>query len=158
MDANGRDAQVWGTARQDALVVDALERRRVADLVRGFADEVTRSGARAVGYWVAAVDMGPDQLSEVVGSGFRRLAEDLAFAIEMDDEELLVDEVVWLTHLLHVRQYDAEKLVLMTLETFEASLAAVCPAEVLGLARPILTAGRQAVPTALITLRSAPQQ
>ena len=100
--------------------------------------------------------MGPDQLSEVVGSGFRRLAEDLAFAIEMGDDALLVDEVIRLTRLLHVRGYDAEKWVRMTLETFEASLAAVCPPEVLTLARPILAAGRQAVSPTLAALHAPP--
>jgi hypothetical protein len=143
------------SARQDGSVADAATRRRVAELIRRFADDVTRSGVQAVGYWVAPADMGPDQLSEVVGSGFHRLAEDLAFAIEMGDDALLVDEVVWLTRLLHVRGYDAEKWVLMTLETFEASLAAVCPSEVLTFARPILTAGRQAVPQTLAALPPA---
>jgi hypothetical protein len=145
-------------AEQDIRSMDAVARRRVADMVRGFADDVTRSGVRAVGYWVAPTDMGPDQLSEVVGSGFRRLAEDLAFAIEMDDDALLVDEVIWLTHLLYVRHYDAEKWVLLTLETFEASLAAVCPAEVLTVARPILAAARQAVPPTLAALRPPPRE
>jgi glutamate/tyrosine decarboxylase-like PLP-dependent enzyme len=156
MENRRSDVQREDSARQDAPVADTVTRRRIAELVRRFADDVTRSGVQAVGYWVAPADMGPDQLSEVVGSGFRRLAEDLAFALEMSDDALLVDEVVWLTRLLHVRGYDAEKWVLMTLETFEASLAAVCPPEVLTLAGPILAAGRQAVPDTLAALRSGP--
>jgi hypothetical protein len=143
------------TEQQAGQGENAVARRRIADLVRGCAGDVTRSGVQAVGYWVAPADMGPDQLSEVVGSGFRRLAEDLAFAIEMDDAALLADEVVWLTRLLHARGYDAEKWVLLTLETFEASLAAVCPPEVQPPAQLILAAGRQAVAQTLAALRAA---
>ena len=145
------------TEQQTGQVEGAVSRREIAARVRACADDVTRSGTQAVGYWVAPVDMGPDQLSEVVSSGFRRLAEDLAFAIEMDDAALLVDEVVWLTRLLQVRGYDAEKWVLMTLETFEASLAAVCAPEVLTLAQPILAAGRQAVAQTLAARRAGPE-
>ncbi len=139
-DGPGRETEQHGSD-----VVDLVTRRRVADLIRRFASDVTRSGVQAVGYWVAPADMGPDQLSEVLGAGFRRLAEDLAFAIEMNDAALLVDEVIWLTRLLQAQGYDARKWVLMTLETFEASLAAVCPPEVLALAGPILVASRQCI-------------
>jgi hypothetical protein len=145
------------TEQQAMQVEDVMARREIADRVRACADDVTRSGVQAVGYWVAPVDMGPDQLSEVVSSGFRRLAEDLAFAIEMDDVALLVDEVVWLTRLLHGRGYDAEKWVLLTMETFEASLVAVCAPEVLPLAQPILAAGRQAVAQTLAAERAGPE-
>jgi hypothetical protein len=154
MEQNGSNAQVRGTGQPAADVVDVVARRRVADLIRRFATDVTRSGVQAVGYWVAPADMGPDQLSEVLGSGFRRLAEDMAFAIEMDDDALFIEEVIWLTHLLHAQGYEAGKWVRMTLETFEASLAAVCPPEVLTLAGPILATSRQAIDPTLAALRS----
>lgn len=154
---NSSDVRVEEPARQAASAVDGVSRRRIAAVVRGQAEALTRSGTGAVGYWVAPADMGPDQLSEIVGSGLRRLAADLAFAIEMDDAALFVDEIVWLTRLLHVRGYDAEKWVLLTLDTFEASLAAVCPPEVLPAASPILAAARQAVPQTLDALRASPE-
>ncbi len=152
MEPNRRKAQGPGTEQHETDVADQGARRRVADLIRRFATDVTRSGVQAVGYWVAPADMGPDQLSEVLGAGFRRLAEDLAFAIEMDDAALLVDEVVWLTRLLQAQGYDAGKWVRMTLETFEASLAAVCPPEVLTLAGPILATSRQSIDPTLAAL------
>jgi hypothetical protein len=152
MELNGVEGPGRETAQQAPDVVDLVARRHVADLIRRFATDVTRSGVQAVGYWVAPADMGPDKLSEVLGAGFRRLAEDLAFAIEMDDAALLVDEVIWLTQLLHAQGYDASKWVLMTLETLEASLAAVCPPEVLTLAGPILTTSRQSIGPTLAAL------
>jgi hypothetical protein len=133
----------------------ADDRQRVAEMVRHHADAITRSGLQGLGYWLRMPDIGPDRLSEWVGDGFRRLAADLAFAIEMDQPGLLTDNVRWLVQMMQARGYDAEQIAQMTLETFEASLAAVCPAEVLVWAAPLLAEARLAVAQTAAELRAS---
>ena len=151
MEQNGTEVERWATeaARRDA----AEERQRVAALVRHHAEAVTRSGVQNLGYWLRPPDIGPDQLSEWLGAGFRQLAANLALALEMDQPGLLTDEIAWLVQMLHNRGYDAETLVRQTLDTFEASLAAVCPPEVPTTAAPLLAAARQRLTETVATLK-----
>jgi hypothetical protein len=140
MEQNG--TQVERRAAEAAGRDAAAERRRVAGLLREQAEAVTRSGVQNLGYWLRPPDIGPDQLSEWLGGGFGQLAANLALALELDQPGLLTDEIAWLAQMLHHRGYDAATLVRQTLDTFEASLAAVCPPEVPAAAAPLLAAAR----------------
>jgi hypothetical protein len=125
-----------------AAAVTQAERARLAEEVRRHAEDLARPDVQALAYWMRPEDVGMDQLSEFVGAGFRRLAHDLAFAMEMDTPDLFSDEIVWLVGILDVRGYDPRQVV-TALQIFEMALAAVCPSEVLALARPIMSAGHQ---------------
>src|SRR5689334_19558479 len=90
--------------------VSQAERTRAAEQVRQCADALTRPDVQALAYWMRPEDVGLDQLSEFVGAGFRRLAHDLALAIETDMPDLVGDEVAWLVRILDARGYDPRQV------------------------------------------------
>src|SRR6476619_4645395 len=81
-------ADVENRALDVAPPADAAARARAAGLVRQHADQLTQPDVQALAYWLRPQDVGLDHLSEFVGAGFRRLAHDLALAIETDMPEL----------------------------------------------------------------------